>query len=69
MIWKLRVGEHSRKYADEGADVYMCHVANGNMGHVEIQPGPLREIRTEKKRRNQERFWEHKKYLILMWEM
>ena len=35
-----------RKYVEEGADVYMCHVANGNMGHVEILPEPLREIRT-----------------------
>ena len=44
---EIACGGTLRKYADEGADVYMCHVANGNMGHVEIQPGPLREIRTK----------------------
>ena len=36
-----------RKYAEQGADVYMCHVANGNLGHVVIEPGPLAEIRTK----------------------
>lgn len=35
------------KYVEQGANVYMCHVANGNMGHVQIQPEPLREIRTK----------------------
>lgn len=35
------------KYVEQGADVYMCHVANGNMGHVQILPEPLREIRTK----------------------
>lgn len=35
-----------RKYVEQGAEVYMCHVANGNQGHVVIEPGPLREIRT-----------------------
>ena len=35
------------KYVEQGADVYMCHVANGNMGHVQIMPEPLREIRTK----------------------
>lgn len=34
-----------RKYVEEGAEVYMCHVANGNMGHVKILPDPLAEIR------------------------
>ena len=35
------------KYVEQGADVYMCHLANGNMGHVQILPEPLREIRTK----------------------
>ncbi len=36
-----------RKYVEQGAEVHMCHVANGNQGHVVIEPGPLREIRTK----------------------
>lgn len=36
-----------RKYVEQGAEVYMCHVANGNQGHVVIEPDPLREIRTK----------------------
>ena len=43
---EIACGGTLRKYVEEGADVYMCHVANGNMGHVEILPEPLREIRT-----------------------
>lgn len=43
---EIACGGTLRKYADEGAEVYMCHIANGNMGHVEIKPEPLREIRT-----------------------
>ena len=34
-----------RKYVEQGADVYMCHVANGCQGHVVIEPDPLKEIR------------------------
>ncbi len=34
-----------RKYVEQGADVYMCHVANGDQGHVIIEPGPLGKIR------------------------
>lgn len=34
------------KYADNGNDVFMCHVANGNMGHAVIMPGELEKIRT-----------------------
>ena len=34
-----------RKYVEQGADVYMCHVANGNQGHVVIEPDPLAKIR------------------------
>jgi LmbE family N-acetylglucosaminyl deacetylase len=33
------------KYAKQGHKVFMCHIANGNMGHAVIQPGELREIR------------------------
>lgn len=33
------------KYAAQGHAVTMCHVANGNMGHVEIMPNELRRIR------------------------
>ncbi len=33
------------KYVQQGHDVYVCHVANGNLGHVEIMPDELREIR------------------------
>lgn len=43
---EIACGGTLAKYVDQGADVYMCHVANGNMGHVEILPGPLAELRT-----------------------
>ena len=33
------------KYAKQGHNVTVCHVANGNMGHVVIMPDELREIR------------------------
>ena len=35
------------KYADSGDDVFMCHIANGNMGHAVLMPDELRIIRTE----------------------
>ncbi|HML45908.1 MAG TPA: PIG-L family deacetylase [Clostridia bacterium] len=35
------------RYAQEGHRVFCCHVANGNMGHAVIEPGPLRGIRRE----------------------
>lgn len=35
------------KYAKQGHNVYMCHVANGNMGHAVIMPDELRQIRTK----------------------
>ena len=35
------------KYVKQGHDVAVCHVANGNLGHVVIEPGPLAEIRTK----------------------
>lgn len=34
------------RYAERGDKVFMCHVANGNLGHVVIMPDELREIRT-----------------------
>ena len=33
------------KYVKQGAQVTMCHVANGDQGHVEIEPEPLAGIR------------------------
>lgn len=36
-----------RKYADQGADVYLCHVANGDQGHVVIPPTELAVIRAK----------------------
>ncbi|HOJ12030.1 MAG TPA: PIG-L family deacetylase [Clostridiales bacterium] len=39
------------KYAKEGHNVFMCHVANGNMGHAIIMPDELREIRTKEAER------------------
>ncbi|NMA96363.1 MAG: hypothetical protein GX974_10020 [Clostridiales bacterium] len=35
------------KYVQLGHDVYMCHVANGNRGHVVIMPDELRDIRAK----------------------
>ena len=34
-----------RKYVEQGADVYMCHVAKGDQGHVIIPPEELGGIR------------------------
>ena len=34
------------KYKKQGHNVKICHVTNGNMGHVIIQPDELRNIRT-----------------------
>ena len=33
------------KYAKQGSKVFMCHVANGNMGHKVIMPEELNRIR------------------------
>ncbi len=33
------------KYIKQGHEVSVCHIANGNMGHVEIMPEELRQIR------------------------
>ncbi|MDR2759553.1 MAG: PIG-L family deacetylase [Spirochaetaceae bacterium] len=35
------------KYAKQGHKVFMCHVANGNLGHAVIQPEELRKIRDQ----------------------
>ena len=35
------------RYAKRGDKVIMCHVANGDMGHIEIDPPELRVIRTK----------------------
>jgi LmbE family N-acetylglucosaminyl deacetylase len=35
------------KYAKSGHKVFMCHIANGNMGHVVIGPDELNRIRTK----------------------
>ena len=35
-----------RKYVEQGAEVYMCHVANGDQGHVVIEPQELAAMRT-----------------------
>ena len=40
-----------RKYVEQGAEVYMCHVANGDQGHVIIEPEPLAAIRAEEAER------------------
>ena len=40
-----------RKYVEQGATVYMCHVANGDQGHVVIEPEPLAALRAEEARR------------------
>lgn len=35
------------KYKKEGHEVFLCTIANGNMGHMVILPDELREIRTK----------------------
>jgi N-acetylglucosamine malate deacetylase 1 len=35
------------RYVKQGHEVIMCHVANGDMGHVVIMPEKLREIRAK----------------------
>ena len=43
---EIACGGTLRKYVEQGAEVYMCHVANGDQGHVVIEPEPLAAIRT-----------------------
>ena len=40
------------KCKERGDTVTVCHVANGNMGHMVIEPDELREIRLEEARRS-----------------
>lgn len=44
---EIACGGTLRKYAEQGAQVFMCHVANGNQGHVVIPPGPLSALRAQ----------------------
>lgn len=44
---EIACGGTLRKYVERGADVYEAHVANGNLGHVVIEPDELRVIRTK----------------------
>ena len=44
---EIACGGTLRKYVEQGAQVHMCHVANGNQGHVVIEPDELRLIRTK----------------------
>ena len=44
---EIACGGTMRKYVEQGAEVYMCHVAIGNQGHVVIEPDELRIIRTK----------------------
>jgi len=43
---EIACGGTLRKYVEQGAEVHMCHVANGDQGHVVIEPGPLAAMRT-----------------------
>ena len=43
---EIACGGTLRKYVEQGAEVFMCHVANGCLGHVIIEPDPLAKIRT-----------------------
>lgn len=45
---KIACGAKLRKYVEHGAAVFTCHVANGNQGHVIIEPKQLAEIREKK---------------------
>ena len=44
---EIACGGTLRKYVEQGAEVYTCHVANGNQGHVVIEPEPLAAMRAE----------------------
>lgn len=39
------------KFVKQGHTVYMCHIANGNLGHKIIEPDELRDIRTKEAER------------------
>lgn len=44
---EIACGGTLRKYVEQGAAVYTCHVASGNQGHVIIEPEPLAKLRAE----------------------
>ena len=44
---EIGCGGTLRKYAEQGAAVYLCHIANGDQGHVIIPPPELAAIRAK----------------------
>lgn len=44
---ELKCGGTLIRYRQEGHEVFSCNVANGNMGHMEIMPDELSEIRLQ----------------------
>lgn len=48
---EIACGGTIRKYVEQGAEVSLCHVANGDLGHVLIEPEPLAALRAEEARR------------------
>ena len=44
---EIACGGTLRKYVEQGAEVFTCHVANGNQGHVIIEPKELAELRAK----------------------
>jgi LmbE family N-acetylglucosaminyl deacetylase len=42
---EISCGGTLAKYAKQGHKVFMCHLANGNLGHIIIEPEELRSIR------------------------
>ncbi len=42
---EIACGGTLARYVKQGHKVFMCHIANGNNGHVIIQPGELSKIR------------------------
>lgn len=48
---EIQCGGTLAKYAKLGHKVFMCHIANGNMGHKIIMPDELREIRDKEARK------------------
>ncbi len=48
---EIACGGTLAKYAKLGHKVFMCHLANGNMGHQVIMPEELGKIRAEEARR------------------
>jgi len=44
---EIACGGTLRKYVERGDEVFTCHVANGNLGHVVIEPDELAKIRAK----------------------